>query len=157
MLAIEAKYHAACLAKFYRRAGQMKSDTDQDKDKPLCGIAFADLVACIESFHGLNSVFYLSKLCKMCSSRLCELGVDAGRTSGTWLTANLLAAILDLQETNKGKQVLLAFDLAISEALSKTCTPDFDYEGLILSHAASNIHRDTLVKQNTFFWNIFTW
>ena len=83
MIAIETKYHTACLAKFYRHSGQMKSDTDQDKDKPLCGIAFADLVAYIKSCHGSNCVFYLSKLCKMCSSRLCELGVHAGRTHGT--------------------------------------------------------------------------
>ena len=46
MIAIEAKYHSAFLAKFYTRAGQMKSDTDQDEDKPLCGKVFADLVAC---------------------------------------------------------------------------------------------------------------
>ena len=150
MIAIEAKYHTACLAKYYRRAGQMKSDTDQDEDKPLCGIAFADLVAYIESCRGSNSVFYLSKLCKMYSNILCELGVDAGRTHGTRLKAKLLDAIPDLKETTKDKLVLLAFDHAISEALSKTCTPDFDYEGLILSRAASIIRRDTLAKQNTF-------
>ena len=146
MIAIEAKYHTACLAKYYRRAGQMKSDTDQDENKPLCGIAFADLVAYIESCRGSNSVFYLSKLCKIYSNRLCELGVDAGRTHGKRLKAKLLAAIPDLKETTKGMQVLLAFDHAISEALSKTCTPDFDYEGLILSRAASIIRRDTLAK-----------
>ena len=95
MIAIEAKYHTACLAKFYRHAGQMKSDTYQDKDKPLCGIAFADLEAYIKSCHGPNNV---PKLCKMCSSRLCELGVDAGCTHGTWLKAKLLAAIPDLND-----------------------------------------------------------
>ena len=61
-----------------------------------------------------------------------------------------MPAIPDLKETTKGKQDLSAFDHAISEALSKTCTPDFDYEGLILSHADSIIRTDTLVKQNTF-------
>ena len=61
-----------------------------------------------------------------------------------------MAAIPDLKETTKGKQDLLAFNHAISEALSKTCTPDFDCEGLILSHADSIIRTDTLVKQNTF-------
>ena len=86
----------------------------------------------------------------MYSSRLCELGVDAGRTHGTWFKAKLLAAIPDLKETTKGKHNLLAFYHAISEALSATCTPDFDYEGLILSHADSIIRTYTLVKQNTF-------
>ena len=82
MIAIEAKYHSACLAKFYKRAGQMKSDTDQDEDKPLRGIAFADLVA-YQILSRIEQCFTYQNCAKMYSSRLCELGVDAGRTHGT--------------------------------------------------------------------------
>ena len=93
----------------------------------------------------------------MCSIKLCEFGVDAGHTYGTWLKAKLLAAIPDLKEMTKGKQVLLAFDHAINEALSKTCTPDFDLWGVDSVTCSQHYTQRYTCKTEHIFWNLFTW
>ena len=151
MVAIDADYHNKCYVGYCKRAKRsITSDSSNNTEKVLGGIAFAELVDYIESQRDSNKVFYTSELCKMYSTRLCELGVDSKEIHTTRLRNQLLAAIPDLKECTKGKNVLLAFDHVISDAVMKTCTLDFNYEGLILARAANIIRRDVLATQNNF-------
>ena len=60
----------------------------------------------------------------------------ASQKNTTRLKLRLLAAISDLRAHTQSREVLLAFDQDIGNALKQDCDQDFDSEALILANAA---------------------
>ena len=80
LIALEAKYHRKCLPKLYSIPRATDSiGTSLYVDANLHGIAFAELVACMEDFCMNESVipmFKLSGLAYMYKVRLAQLDAD---------------------------------------------------------------------------------
>ena len=88
------------------------------------GIAFAELVMHIESFWETSDtrpVFSMTDIKKLYSARLQELGFPKEQVHTTRLKLRLLAAISDLTVHTQGREVLLAFDQDIGNALKEVC------------------------------------
>lgn len=143
MIAIDAMYHAKCLAALYNKANRKQLGDDFDStEKQLHGIALAELVAFIEEAY-LDSeneipLFKLADLVKMYSSSLQQLGIIInGRVHSTDLKNRILASIDDLTSYKKGRDVFLVFNSDIGSALVNACDLDYDDEAAILAKAAN--------------------
>ena len=84
LVALEAKYHTACLVSFYnqvrnRRSASLRVSINTTSD--LEELAFAQLVAYIDEKLASEEIpmFKMSELTKFFSSKLEELEVDLGR------------------------------------------------------------------------------
>ena len=90
IVALEAKYHSQCLASLYNKVRQTKeADEQEDSTAINHGIALAELVSYIEDAQADTenvSIFKLSDLTKMYSTRLEQLGTcQSGRANSTHL------------------------------------------------------------------------
>ena len=157
MIAIDAMYHAKCLAALYNKVNRKQFGDDFDNtEKQLHGIALAELVAFIEEAY-LDSeneipLFKLADLVKMYSSRLQQLGVTInGCVHSTELKNRILASIDDLTSYRKGRDVFLVFNPDIGSALVNACDIHYDDEAAILAKAATIVRRDMLNENKTEF------
>ena len=79
----------------------------------------------------------------MYGEALDNMGYHAdGRIHSSRLKSRILAHIEDLKEFKECRKVFLALKRDISEALSTTCTIDYNDKGYILAEAAKIIRRD---------------
>ena len=90
LIAIEAKYHAACLVKLYNRAMPLKkqcSDATHSSSVDLEELAFAELKGYIEECLEQEAlgVLTLSELMKFYQCKLKEVGAESGKTNATRL------------------------------------------------------------------------
>ena len=144
MVALEAKYHAKCLASLYYHASMVQKEqkSTEDIDNMLYGIAFAELVTYIEESRledarTIAPVFKLADLSKLYSSRLDQLGIkQESRIQSTRLKQRILAHFPDMRATKKGRDVLLVFDEDIGHALAKVCQQDSNSDAMHLARAA---------------------
>ena len=157
MIAIDAMYHAKCLAALCNKVNRKQFGDDFDNtEKQLHGIALAQLVAFIEEAY-LDSeneipLFKLADVVKMYSLRLQQLGVTInGRVHSTELKNGILASIDDLTSYRKGRDVFLVFNSDIGSALVNACEIDYDDEAAILAKAATIVQRDSLNENKTEF------
>ena len=80
LVALEAKYHAPCLASLYKKAERVKEEGEEDETSPRLpeGIALAELVSFIEESRMVSTaelpVFRLAELVDKYTSRLKQLG-----------------------------------------------------------------------------------
>ena len=155
MIAIEAKYHLRCLVKLYNQAKAVESQDNAGK-KLSCNhaLAFAQLVEYInekqsDDNNNTAPVFKLSVLTKLYDSRLQQLGKTwDSRVNATKLKDKLLAHFPSMNAQTCGKQVLLAFDEDIGNALSAACNKDD--EALYLAKVAQIIRRDIFNQKKSF-------
>ena len=157
MIAMDAMYHAKCLAALYNKVNRKQFGDDFDNtEKQLHGIALAELVAFIEEAY-LDSeneipLFKLADLVKMYASRLQQLGVTINRrVHSTELKNRILASIDDLTSYRKGRDVFLVFNSDIGSALVNACDIDYDDEAAILAKAATIVRRDMLNENKPEF------
>ena len=120
-----------------------------DEERQIHGIAFSEIVSFIEeTYNSCNDVlplFKLSDLSKMYSRTLESLGLSIeGRIHGTRLKHRIMAQFEDLREYKDGREVILAFNSEVGEALTCAASIDYDDEGDILAEAARIIRRDVL-------------
>ena len=156
MVAIEAKYHAKCLASLYNRVRKLQtgSPDENSNDTSTHGIAFAALVSYLEEFREDREgvpVFKLVDLAKLYSAKLQELGIAASsKINTTRLKERLLGVFPDLSAHIQGRYVLLVFDHAIGDAIKKACEQDSDSEALCLAKAAKIVRRDLFKTKCVF-------
>ena len=112
MIAIEAKYHAKCLASLYNKARQLSKDADVNSactEEPINEdeLAFAELVAYIDEFMETEdpSVLKLSDMVQLFSSKFKSLHE---RINSTRLKERIMAAFPDLTAHSIGRDVVLA-------------------------------------------------
>ena len=108
-------------------------------------IVLAELVLYIEETHleeGTDPVFRLAYLAKLYTTRMEHLGVAlCMKVNSTRLNEHLLAQLSGLRARSKGRDVLLAFDEDIGEALGKACEQHCDTEAVHLARAAQIVRR----------------
>lgn len=150
MVAIKAKYHNKCLAKLYRQAAP--SHKNEENDSNLHGIAFAELVAYVDACRESDKapVFNTADLRKIYSIRLEELGAKSAQVHSTRLKDRLLAAFPDMKSYPQGRDVLLAFDKDVGEAIISACKRDFDSDALCLLRAAEIVRREIFEMDQNF-------
>ena len=147
MVAMEAKYHSKCLLALYYRAKTTvhRSRPETDHEGVMSRIVLAELVLYIEETHleeGTAPVFRLADLAKLYTTRMEHLGVAlCTKVNSTRLKERLLAQLPGLRAQSKGRDVLLAFDEDIGEALGKACEQDCDTEAVHLARAAQIVRR----------------
>ena len=152
MHAVDAVYHASCLAALYNRVRKIQQTTVSDEHGSLSleAIALAELVSYIEE-NTEPTTFMLSDLVKLYSARLEELGAHVPeRINSTRLKERLESVIPDLKSYNEGKEVRLAFSRNISAALQLAQCHDFDAEAVHLAKTATFIRRELLRDQPQF-------
>ena len=146
MVALEAKYHSKCLlALYYRAKTTVEAEPKTDHEGVMSRIVLAELVVYIEETHieeGTTPVFRLADLAKLYTTRMEHLGVAlCKKVNSTRLKERLLAQLPGLRAQSKGRDVLLAFDEDIGEALGKACEQDCDTEAVQLARAAQIVRR----------------
>ena len=108
-------------------------------------IVLAEVVLYIEETHlekGTAPVFRLADLAKLYTTRMEHLGVALClKVNSTRLKERLLAQLPGPIAQSKGRDVLLAFDVDIGEALGKACEQHCDTEADHLARAAQIVRR----------------
>ena len=146
MVALEAMYHSKCLlALYYRAKTTVEAEPKTDHEGVMSRIVLAELVLYIEETHleeGTAPVFRLGDLAKLYTTRIEHLGVAlCKKLNSTRLKEHLLAQSPGLKAQSKGRDVLLAFDEDIGEALGKACEQDCETEAVHLARAAQTVCR----------------
>ena len=143
LMALEAKYHAACLVSLYRCASVASQSSAVTTEMTADSIAFAQLVQYVSEVQNDSAtapVFKLSELVKKYQTRLQQMG-SSTRVHATRLKEQLLLHFPSMQVQTSGKQVLLAFDEDIGGALTTACEFDSDLDALYLVKAAQIVRR----------------
>ncbi|KAJ7361938.1 hypothetical protein OS493_014585 [Desmophyllum pertusum] len=127
LVALEAKYHAPCLASLYKKAGTIRDGDEEDEMIPRRpeGIALAELVSYIEESRMASAeelpVFKLAELADKYTSRLAQLGESkAARIHTTRLKDRILSHIPALEEHKQGRDVFLAFKKDLANATAES-------------------------------------
>ncbi len=157
MVALDAKYHAKCLASLYNRARSAKSkqQSSASECEVASRIAFAELVMYIEEMRSSDEhcapVFKLSDLAQLYVVRMEQLGVKLDeRVHTTRLKERLLAQFTDMEAKKKGREIMLAFNEDIGTALTKACEYDSDGDAIHLARAAKIVRRHIFSKPKPF-------
>ena len=141
MVAGDANYHLKCLAAYYRK--QPKANKE-DNSSSLHAIAFAELVAFVESYRDdteTRPLFYMSHLSRLYASRLEAHGLHVPeRVHSMRLREKLLANVPDLFSTHEGKNIVLMFNKDLGAAIKQACTQDSQAVGLV--RAAEVVRRE---------------
>ena len=126
MVAQDAKYHRNCLVNLYNRVRKIKEmpGKSSNDEQAIEGLAFAQLVVFIEEAltDGETSpVFKLADLAQLYASRMEQmLGVKYDRrVHTTRLKQRLLAHFPNMCAQHQGRDVLLAFNEDLGDALAK--------------------------------------
>ena len=161
MVAIEAKYHARCLANLYYRAKlQNNNDGVQSSDKLSHGIALAELLSYMEDIRrdsAFAAMFKLADLTTLYESRLKYLmNTSTERVHSTRLKERILSHFPDMTTAKDGRHIYLTFNENMGSVMSSSCLEDDgDDEALILAKAAK-IVRKHMFDQNQNFTGTFT-
>ena len=120
----------------------------------VSGIALAELALYTEDTHlkgDTSPLFRLANLANLYATRIEQLGVPLDtRMNTTKLKERLQAQLPGICAQSKGRDVVLAFDVNIAEALGKACEQDFDSELVHLAQAAQIIRRYMFEEANSF-------
>lgn len=122
----------------------------------MAGVVFAELVLYIEETRldeETAPVFKLADLTQLYQSRMEQLGVELDpRVHSTRLKQRLLAHFSDMRAHNKGRDVLLAFEDDVGDALAKACELDSDSDAVHLARAAQIVRRHIFWRNQGFQW-----
>ena len=122
-----------------------RSRAETDHEGVMSRIVLPELVLYIEETHleeGTAPVFRLADLAKLYTTRMEHLGVAlCTKVNSTRLKERLLAQLPGLSAQSKDRDVLLAFDEDIGEALGKVCEQECDTEAVHLARAAQIVRR----------------
>ena len=161
MVAINAKYHINCLAALYnpRRSCSLSKNGEQPKEDKLRGLAFAELLSCIDEFFETaeTNVPYLklADLVKLYKTKLKESGVEDSVVNSTRLKERIILAYPGISAHSQGRDVLLTLDSAIRKAVRDASEQDdVDADGMCLAKAAKLICNEIL-KQPQIFTGTF--
>ena len=149
LIALEAKYHPACLAQLYK-ADSLNETADQNENEISPeSIALAELVSYIE--ESSESIFKLADLAKVYQSHLQQLGrPSTARINSTRLKERILTHFQSLEDYSEGRDVYLAFREKLGKIIRGAHMVDSDEEAIHLVKAANIVRGDMLTTTNTF-------
>ncbi|WAQ99039.1 LOW QUALITY PROTEIN: hypothetical protein MAR_023412 [Mya arenaria] len=136
MIAIDAHYHAKCLAKLYKRVQLSRKAQEESPEKVLHGIVFAGL-GFIQNGRHEEPVHI-------------HLGLDQVQVHTTRLKDWILAAILDLRSQTEGRDILIIYDDEIGTTFKQSFKDDCNSDALILAKASKFIRRDVFQLAQSF-------
>ena len=146
LVALEAKYHAPCLASLYKKAERVKGKKAKKMGQVLDDQRiwrFAELLSFIEKSHMVSTamlpVFRLTELVGKYMSRLTQLGKNTpARIHSTRLKDRILSKISALEEHKQGRDVFFgAFKNDLANVLQNARKEDSAEEAMHLAKAAS--------------------
>jgi hypothetical protein len=160
MIAIDAVYHAKCLAALYRRNANVsenkhEKDTSQDV---IFTSAFAELMSFIDSSlenEEISPVFKLSELKQFYCSKIKQLGGQTSSVHSTRLKNQVLANFPELKAHEEGRDILIVLDEDVGRSIRQTSALESEAEAVILARAARILRRDILQHQNPPFEGSF--
>ncbi|KAG7163186.1 hypothetical protein Hamer_G002264 [Homarus americanus] len=131
MVAKEAKYHKRCLTFLYNRA---RAVSETEKRETTYETVVSSVV-----------------LAELYTQRMEEHGIKLNqRVHSTRLKERILAQFPNMQEHNKGRDILLAFEDDIGDALAKACEYDHNNDAVHLLRAAQIVRRDMFIEGQGF-------
>ncbi|CAH0381202.1 unnamed protein product [Bemisia tabaci] len=136
-IAIEAKYHLECLARFYnRKRSADRQENRHDSEDDSFAIAFAELTSYVQDLileqeSTTIPVFNLKKLVTLLENRLEQLTGLRKFVHSTRVKNMLLKVIPGLTAFNQGRDVLITTNKDVGEALRKACK--FDSESDLIN------------------------
>ncbi|CAB3979532.1 Hypothetical predicted protein [Paramuricea clavata] len=111
LIAMEAKYHANCLASLYNKTRPIRKKSSKSSDElpvDVEKLAFAELIAYIEDILEVETaVLTLSELVRFYQYKLKELEADCGKVNSTRLKERVLKAFSDLTAHAEGRETNL--------------------------------------------------
>ena len=158
----QAKWHKTCMLQYnntmLRRAEKkpiassssfakttVEAEPKTDHEGDMSKIVLAEHVLYMEETHleeGTAPVFRLADLAKLYTTRMEHIGVAlCKKVNSTRLKEPLIAQLPGLRAQSKGRDVLLAFDEDIGEALGKACEQHCDTEAVHLARAVQIVCR----------------
>ena len=126
-----------------------------DDEQAIARLAFAELLVFIEEAHMDDEtfpVFKLADLAQLYTSRMEQLGVKhEGRAGCTQpVLSRLLAHFPNMCAQHQGRDVLLAFNEDIGDALAKACELDSGLDAIHLARAAQIVRRHIIGDAKVF-------
>ncbi|KAG7170840.1 hypothetical protein Hamer_G028174, partial [Homarus americanus] len=120
----------------------------------VSSVVLAELVSYIEGTidDKISAPFFkLSDLVKLYTQRMEQHGIKLNqRVHSIRLKERILAQFPNMQEHNKGCDILLAFEDDIGDALAKACDYDHDNDAVHLLRAAQIVRRDMSTEGQGF-------
>ena len=155
LVALEASYHASCLASLYKKANNARENVQEDVDiQRPDGIVLAELVAFIEEQRTYSEkdlpVFRLAEQATKYTRRMKQLcGDTTQRVNTSRLKERILCQIPDLNAYKQGRDIYLAFRSDLAATLQRahsTC----DEDAIHLAKAASILRKDMQAMHYSF-------
>ena len=150
-----AVYHKDCLSALHNKARKYKTEHSKtEKHTYSESIALSELVTYIEETRldgGADLYFKLADLVKLYHNTLEQLGVSIPkRINTTRLKERLLDQMPNLKAHTKGRDVVLAFDDDIADALIIASQFKKDGEIMHLAKTAQIVRKEMLQKKQAF-------
>ena len=157
LIALDAKYHLACLTALRNRHRSLMrqrqdcSDNQKEENK-FEARAFVELIAHVENgVEGGQLYFKLSSLREIYESRLLDLGIRK-EINRVRFKDKVLKHFPNAQEQSDGKSAILVFEQGMQEMLKQALQCDFEEDALILAKAAKIVRGD-IFESNGFKFN----
>ena len=147
LIALEAKYHLACLVGLRNRHRSLirnrENIQDASKaDKKARARAFAELVTHIENeVEEGTLLFKFASLRHLYESRLADFGIKS-EVNKVRFKEQILKHFPYSQEQSDGKNVILVFEKGMQQMLKQAMETDYEADALILAKAARIVRED---------------
>lgn len=157
LIALDAKYHLACLAGLRNRHRSLMrqrqdSSDSQKQEKKIQARAFVELITHVENcVEGGQLYFKLSSLRELYENRLLDLGIRK-EINKVRFKEQVLKHFPHAQEQSDGKNVILVFEQGMQEMLKQALKCDYEEDALILAKAAKIVRGD-IFDSNGFKFN----
>ena len=153
LVALEVKYHKACMTKLFHDARAAQKSCDESPTSSFHSIALAELLAHIEEASNSQDtapVFRLADLAETYNQRLVDLGMDPEvQVNRTRLKERLLQNCPHLTATKHGREILFVVDRDIGDAVVRAC--DIDSNIMCLAKAATIVRKH--IFENSYVCN----
>ncbi|KAK3923417.1 Envelopment polyprotein [Frankliniella fusca] len=155
LIALEAKYHTDCYAKFRKRVKQQENSENTDEQREqIEALSFAGLVSylrevCENDDSTSSPVFSMPQLARLYAEGMRELGLEYG-VHNTRLKHRILEACPFLQaHEQKGKETLLSVRQDVSSAVQKLVDRrrDYEEESRVFCEAAVAARKDVFIRR----------
>ena len=147
LVAMEAKYHKACITKIHNRLWSMRQKQQPSSNEEECIITsrvFSELVEYIDHEIRLGKQsFKLVTIRDLYEKRLAEFGINR-HVHNTRLKEKIIDYFLDCTAHYDGSNVVFMFDETLRLLLHETHRETVDQEALALLKAAKILRRDIL-------------
>ncbi|KAI8503415.1 hypothetical protein Bbelb_192360 [Branchiostoma belcheri] len=154
LIALEAKYHARCLANLYNKArSAVPQDPGFSNEETCQGLALAELISYIEERRHDDGVkvFRLADLVQLYTKRLDQFGLDPSRrVNSTHLKDRILIHLTSMRAYKKGRDVYMAYEDDVGTTLRDGYQNDRDEQSVAMTKIANMIRLEIFDQKVEF-------